>query len=155
MPTAAGLAARHLPGERGGDAHRWRHLQGNPHALGLPHGSGPPQNVGFVVEIGGFRVLHIGDTSEQSGIFSSLHLDELGIDLALLPSWYLTSESLQEVVRRTIRPRTIAAVHVVPLTGPNGSLLGGGAAERERARIRAAFPRAHVFDREMETFVVR
>jgi L-ascorbate metabolism protein UlaG (beta-lactamase superfamily) len=129
------------------------------HALGLPHGSGtrraPPQNVGFVVEIGGFRVLHIGDTGEPSGSFSSLRLDELGIDLALLPSWYLTGESLQDVVRRTIRPRTIAALHVTPFPGPNESSLGGGAAERERVRIRAAFPRAHVFDREMETFVVR
>lgn len=129
------------------------------YALGLPHSSGtrraPPQNVGFVVEIGGFRVLHIGDTNEPDGSFSSLRLDELGIDLALLPSWYLTEETRQEVVRRTIRPRALAAVHVSPLPGPNESRSGGGAAERERARIRAAFPSAHVFDRELETFVVR
>lgn len=129
------------------------------HALGLPHSSGTrratPQNVGFVVEIGGFRVLHIGDTNEPEGSFASLRLDELGIDLALLPSWYLSGESRQDVVRRTIRPRALAAVHVAPLPKGGGSLLGGGAAERERARIRAAFPSAHVFDRELEMFVVR
>jgi L-ascorbate metabolism protein UlaG (beta-lactamase superfamily) len=128
-------------------------------ALGLPHGNSQrrrqPANLGYVVDVGGRRVLHIGDTGAGVTEFAALRLDELGIDVALLPDWYLTTPELREVVRRVIRPASIAVVHV---SAP--SALARWLAREQRpseamVEIRRQFPNARGFMREMETMVVR
>ena len=121
------------------------------YALGLPHGGGGPTNLGFVVDVGGFRVLHLGDTSEGMREFTTLRLGELGIDVALLTPHYLQEPDLREVVRREVRPRHIAVVHA-----PDGFLArwrdGWSRAVRE---IQGANPNARIFSRELETLIVR
>jgi L-ascorbate metabolism protein UlaG (beta-lactamase superfamily) len=122
------------------------------YTLGMPHGGeGPTTNVGFVVHVGGFHVLHVGDSSEGMESVRTLRLGELGIDVALLPPHYLTDPALQDVVRREVRPRHIAVVHP-----PVGFL----ARLRDRwsrvvRDIASAFPNARIFSREMETLVVK
>lgn len=80
--------------------------------LGLGHGTrhGDIQNLGHIVTIGGKKVLHVGDADPSTGIFETLNLDEAGIDIALLPGWFLTD--FAPVVRERIRPRHIIAVHL-------------------------------------------
>ncbi len=80
--------------------------------LGLGHGSrhADIQNLGHVVTIGGQKVLHVGDADPSAGVFETFNLDERGIDIALLPVWFLTD--FAHVVREHIRPRHIIAVHM-------------------------------------------
>jgi L-ascorbate metabolism protein UlaG (beta-lactamase superfamily) len=128
------------------------------YALGLPHGprGEVPVNVGFVVDIGGRRVLHVGDGDVPPAEFPAFRLGELGIDVALLSPHYLTRPELRDVVRRDIRPDTIVVIHGPPLGRPAHLLdrLRGGWPEVMRD-VRAQFPTAHSFSREMETLVIR
>lgn len=87
----------------------------NVRILGLPHG-GPQrsaiQNLGHLIEIGGVKVLHIGDADVDPALFANFALPAETIDLALIPEWYLAYEEGQKLVREQIRPLRIAAVHM-------------------------------------------
>lgn len=120
-------------------------------ALGLPHGPQSPANVGFVVDIGGRRVLHVGDSDAGLDAFTALRLTELGIDVALLTMGYLVKPELRDVVQRFIRPTEIAVIHVPPLQ----SRYWGRREEDDVAVIRRAFPRARILRDELETMIVR
>ena len=115
-------------------------------ALGLPHGRtrNRATNLGYLIDIGGRRVLHAGDAEFAAADVARLGLGERGVDVALLPFWYLTSSALREVVRRDVRPASIIALHVPP-------------ADRERVmrEIQAEFPNARAFGRELESIVIR
>jgi L-ascorbate metabolism protein UlaG (beta-lactamase superfamily) len=88
------------------------HLQ----VLGLPHGSGRNasiQNLGYVVSLGGRRILHIGDADTNPETFRKLALDRDGIDVALLPVWFLTEREGQAIVRDYIKPQRLVAIHLL------------------------------------------
>jgi L-ascorbate metabolism protein UlaG (beta-lactamase superfamily) len=113
-------------------------------ALGMPHGRRPdlPVNLGFLVEVVGCRFLHIGDTTigpEELGRFG---LAQPGIDVALLPDWYLLTPDLREAVRESVRPRHVVALHLP--AEPRAHL----------AALRTEFPDAHTFDRELAVWRV-
>ena len=127
------------------------------YALGLPHGpDAEPVNVGFVVDIGGRRVMHVGDGDVRPNEFASLKLGELGIDVALLSPHYLTNPGLREAVRRDIKPKTVAVIHGPPLGRAPGLLdrLRGGWGRVVR-NGRRAFPDAPLFTRPGETLGIR
>lgn len=111
--------------------------------IGLPHGGRrhrAVEHVGYVVELGGRRILHVGDTDISESVFAPFRLDTARIDVALLPIWMVTSREGRRVIARWIRPRHVVAFHV-----------GEGqesAAERE---VRAALPAAITFARPLET----
>jgi L-ascorbate metabolism protein UlaG (beta-lactamase superfamily) len=105
--------------------------------LGLGHGTGRHraiQNLGHLVTLAGKKLLHVGDADTSAEIFEAFDLDELGIDVAFLPSWFLMSDEGADIVRNHIKPKHIVAVHLGP---------------REPARtsetIRARFPDATAF----------
>jgi L-ascorbate metabolism protein UlaG (beta-lactamase superfamily) len=84
--------------------------------LGLPHGHDPRgvvEHLGFVVTLGGRRVLHVGDTDFTEASFAPLRLDTARIDVALLPHWMVTSREGRRVMERWIRPRQVVAFHVM------------------------------------------
>ena len=114
-------------------------------ALGLPHGRtrNPATNVGFLIQLGGRRILHPGDAEFAASDVARLGLAGRRVDVALLPQWYLTSSAQRAVVRQ-LRPTMIIALHVAP-------------DEREEflRDTRKDFPNLRVFAREMETIVVR
>jgi L-ascorbate metabolism protein UlaG (beta-lactamase superfamily) len=106
--------------------------------LGLPHHD--LEHLGFVVELGGRRVLHVGDTDDDEATFAALRLDTARIDVALLPQWMVRSRKGRRVIARWIRPRQVVAFHV---------------GEREGARavraVQAAMPGAVTFVRSLES----
>ena len=113
------------------------------HLLGLPHGGERHRQVehlGYVVELGGRRVLHVGDTDITEAAFAPLRLDSMRIDVALLPAWMVTSRQGREVIERWIRPRQVVAIHV-----------GDGEEARTTREVRAALPTAITFVRRLET----
>ncbi|HET9426137.1 MAG TPA: MBL fold metallo-hydrolase [Gemmatimonadaceae bacterium] len=82
--------------------------------LGVTHGSGRHRDVqhrGYIVEMGGRRILHLGDTEFTEAEFSRLRLDTARIDVALLPVWALSNN--REIVERWIKPRQVVAFHLL------------------------------------------
>ncbi|MFW6088717.1 MAG: MBL fold metallo-hydrolase [Gemmatimonadota bacterium] len=62
-------------------------------ALALHHGRNRPvDNLGFLVDIDGVRLLHVGDAEVVVSDIEPLGLAERRIDVALLPTWYVRSE---------------------------------------------------------------
>lgn len=112
--------------------------------LGLPHGGGwrsrGLQHLGYIVELGGRRVLHVGDTDISEETFAPFRLDTARIDVALLPDWMVLSEEGRRVIERVIRPRQVVAFHVAE-----------GESARVTREVQAAMPGAITFGRSLET----
>lgn len=68
-------------------------------------------NLGFVVDIGGWRILHVGDTQATAEEFAALDLGELDLDLAFLPFWRLGEDATDLLT-------AIGAARVVPMHIP-------------------------------------
>jgi L-ascorbate metabolism protein UlaG (beta-lactamase superfamily) len=110
--------------------------------LGLPHGHWRNRHVehlGYIVELGGRRVLHVGDTDIGADAFRPFRLDTARIDVALLPQWMVTSDNGREVIRRWIRPKQVVAFHV-----------GEGGGERAAQAVHDRLPGAITFTRSLE-----
>jgi L-ascorbate metabolism protein UlaG (beta-lactamase superfamily) len=111
--------------------------------LGLPHGGRrhrAVEHLGYIVDLGGRRVLHVGDTDISEATFAPFRLDTARIDVALLPAWMVTSREGRRVIERWIRPRQVVAFHV-----------GGDESEGVAREIRAALPGAITFTRSLDT----
>jgi L-ascorbate metabolism protein UlaG (beta-lactamase superfamily) len=111
--------------------------------LGLPHGGRrhrAVEHLGYVVELGGRRVLHVGDTGFGEAAFVPFRLDTARVDVALLPYWAVTSREGRRVIERWIRPRQVVVVHV-----------GEGEGERVAREVKAVMPNAVTFARSLET----
>ncbi len=110
--------------------------------LGLPHTGTrhtAVEHLGYIVEIGGRRVLHVGDTDVSEANFAPFRLDTARIDVALIPSWEVTSDEGRRVIERWIRPRQVVAFHV-----------GTDEADRVVRDVRRAMPNAVTFVRSLE-----
>jgi len=62
-------------------------------ALNLPHVGSKQRpdiimpNYGYLIEVNGWKILHVGDAIIDESVIAGLKLDEMNIDVALLPSW--------------------------------------------------------------------
>ncbi len=84
-------------------------------ALDLPHNpthSKRVANVAFLLNLGGLRVLHVGDADPTARNFDPHQLSRRAIDVAIVPFWYLTNSDRSIV--RSIGARTWIATHVSP-----------------------------------------
>ena len=72
------------------------------------------QNLGYLVELGGYKILHVGDTDWYEHVFSALNLHELEIDLAILPFWLLLYEEGPQWVKELINPKRVVLTHIDP-----------------------------------------
>jgi L-ascorbate metabolism protein UlaG (beta-lactamase superfamily) len=105
--------------------------------LCVGHGSGRHaviQNLGHVINIGGKKVLHVGDAEITPEIFETK-----GIDIAILPYWFLTSKTGPELIDRHIKPKQLIAVHIGPVEG-----------DQVRLDVKKNFPKADVFTTMLE-----
>ena len=110
--------------------------------LGVGHGTGRHasiENLGHVFTLGGKTFLHIGDAEITPEIFDSFDLETRGIDIAILPYWFLTSVGGRAIIRDHIKPKKLIAVHVGP-----------GEAESVKKQIAKEFPDADVFGTMLE-----
>jgi L-ascorbate metabolism protein UlaG (beta-lactamase superfamily) len=110
--------------------------------LGLPHGGRRHRHVehlGYIVELGGRRVLHLGDAELSEATLAPLRLDTSRIDVALVPAWGVTGRESREAIRRWVRPRQVVAFHI-----------NEGANTADVREVQAAWPGAGVFSRSLE-----
>ena len=116
--------------------------------LNLHHGRGRSpavQNLGFVLDLAGLRVLHIGDTEGTVADFKKYYgAGKWEPDLALLPVWYLTYPEWVSVVREIIQPGQIIGMHLSPPGTPSRYFGPDGSYEKRVKAIRSNFPDAHL-----------
>jgi len=72
------------------------------------------QNLGHLIEIGGRKLLHIGDADMTAENFSVFNLSKENIDIAFIPYWFLLSEEGRRLVKEQFNPKQIIAVHISP-----------------------------------------
>lgn len=112
--------------------------------LGVPHGGLRRNRLGvehlaFIVELGGRRVLHLGDAGlEEEEDFRQFRLDTARIDVALVPAWLLADGNA--ILDKWIKAKHVVAFHLAQDDTINAP-----------RRARAAMPRADVFVRALET----
>lgn len=76
------------------------------------HGS--VQNVGYIIEIEGTKILHVGDSNWFEEAFSELNLSTENIDIAIFPFWMLLDEENSSKLTDWINPKHIIATHLPP-----------------------------------------
>jgi L-ascorbate metabolism protein UlaG (beta-lactamase superfamily) len=109
--------------------------------LGLPHVGHPRvEHLGYIVELGGRRVLHVGDADFSEKTFAPFRLDTARIDVALLPYWAITSRKSRQVIERWVRPQQVFAFHV-----------GTDEGDDVTRDVHAAMPSAITLVRSLET----
>ena len=112
-------------------------------AIAIPHVNRRHRGVehlAFLVDIGGRRVLHLGDADVTEAALAPLRLDTARVDVVMLPYWVLLDEAPRRAVERWIRPRHVLAFHLSPRD----------VAGRARA-VRAAMPAAVVLAHPLQT----
>ncbi|MFQ5648918.1 MAG: MBL fold metallo-hydrolase [bacterium] len=85
--------------------------------LGMKHGSKKYehiQNMGYIIKIGKYKFLHLGDAEPAVENIESFNLANEGIDFAFLPYWFLIYDSFDPVVTQHINAGQIIAIHIPP-----------------------------------------
>jgi L-ascorbate metabolism protein UlaG (beta-lactamase superfamily) len=109
----------------------------------LPHGGARHrtiQNLGHVVHLGGFKVLHVGDADRAERHYEPFDLPAQAVDVALVPYWFLLDADGRRLVERHLRGRHVVAVHIPP-----------GELDDVAERLRREMPEVIVFRRASET----
>jgi len=73
------------------------------------------QDVGFLVTINGFKILHTGDALNDSlDFYKNLNLAKDSIDIAFISRWYFDTEYGDEgtEIMRYLHPKVIIAMHI-------------------------------------------
>ncbi|HMY72934.1 MAG TPA: MBL fold metallo-hydrolase, partial [Blastocatellia bacterium] len=139
------VAALPKEGERIHTEHRGIGVQ----LLNIHHGrTRPIENLGFIIELAGKRILHIGDSEAEPAVFQKYEVLKDHIDVAFLPYWYFLDDNFKRAVREQIQPRHIVVMHVPPDTA--FARLRDGDFQPKWARIKAEFPNAVYLAQEMD-----
>ncbi|WP_160114608.1 MBL fold metallo-hydrolase [Aquimarina sp. AU474] len=79
------------------------------------------ENVGYIVNFNGKKVLHVGDTNwlEEINLFNQLRLVDESIDIAIIPYWMLLHKNTVELLKKNINPKHVVATHISPKIPPN------------------------------------
>ena len=71
------------------------------------------QNVAYLMDLGGYSILHVGDTDWYEEIFENLEL-ATSVDIAILPVWMLLQDQSQVMVRGYLNPQYLVVTHIDP-----------------------------------------
>jgi len=107
----------------------------------LSHGGGrfaETRNMGFIIHMGGKRILHVGDSQISKACFEPLKKFAQGVDVACIPHWMLESKRGAAFIRDEVQPKHIVAFHIMPEQ-----------AQAVTARILANLPDATIFTKKM------
>jgi len=111
--------------------------------LSLHHGHLMVKNLGFIIEIAGFRILHVGDTSVRADEIRPYALPTLDLDVAILPAWLLGEEARLPVVEE-IAARHVVAMHLPRDDAPQSWFGNAGSLDRQIDEIRRRVPGAWI-----------
>lgn len=124
-------------------------------AVNLHHGrSRPVDNLGFIIDIGGIRLFHVGDTEVTPEELAALNLDTLGIDVFMLPYWFLAYSEWDGYLESRIGASVLVPMHIPPPSDPKGYLADIGGYDGMKERILAKYSTAVFFESEMTSMWV-
>lgn len=98
------------------------------------------QDLVFIVNVNGKKILHLGDADMDPKRFQELKLKYENIDVAFVPFWYMTGFYGAEIISKYIAPKKVVAVHF-PKNGSKQSL----------AKIKQFVPDAMIFQNPGQT----
>ena len=84
-------------------AFRTRHSGGTPEA---------PMNLMFLLELGGWRVFHEGDSDATIDQYRGFGLEQPAIDLALVHFWFPLDPEKAKLLQEVLRPKHIGLIHL-------------------------------------------
>ncbi len=99
-------------------------------------------NLGFVINMGGIKLFHSGDTSWQASeeYFQALHLEKEEFDVAFLDQYALATDPFgQRIIKELIQPPLIIPMHIPPMD-----------VARVSKNIKKLYPEALIFKEPME-----
>lgn len=96
-------------------------------------------NLGHLIEMGGLKILHVGDAKPSLENFAAYDLDERAIDIAIVPYWFFNQASGVRVLQEQIKARTVIVCHVPP-----------SELEKFDQLLKAQFPEVVLFRSAME-----
>ncbi|MBO3699811.1 MBL fold metallo-hydrolase [Roseivirga sp. E12] len=96
------------------------------------------ENMGFIIEISGKRVLHLGDADMNPERFKEVDLTKYNIDVALVPYWYMSSEEGMDIINNHIKAKHLIGIHYPK--APSASALEA---------IKENYPKATVFQKTL------
>ncbi|MEZ5306035.1 MAG: MBL fold metallo-hydrolase [Pyrinomonadaceae bacterium] len=88
--------------------------------LGMPHGGNPGfdpntmHNFGHLIEIGGKKLLHLGDADMDAEMLGKFDLEKEKIDVVFAPYWFLDSAEGRKLFKKQLKAKTVVAIHVPP-----------------------------------------
>lgn len=97
------------------------------------------ENMGYLINVDGTKILHLGDSDMNPDRFKELDLKSMGVDIAMVPYWYLADEAGISIVNDLIAPKHLIGIHF-PKAGSPMAL----------EEIAKNFPKAKVFQRVFE-----
>ncbi len=123
--------------------------------VNLHHGRDRPiENIGFLVDIGGMRILHVGDTEALAGEYAQYDLAGEAIDVAFLPFYQLVFDLWRAEVPRAIGADRIVVMHV-PQEGVQADYIDNlGGRDKMLADIGAEFPESLFFAAPMQSATI-
>jgi len=114
--------------------------------LRLSHGSGRfagVDDLGFIIHVGGKRILHVGDAQVDAPSFKPLEAFAKGVDVACLPNWIVESPKGARLVREVLKPKKLIVFHIMPRD-----------AKRVVQTVKSNFPDAVLFTERLKQVTV-
>lgn len=113
----------------------------------------PTENLGFLIELGGWKLLHIGDTEAVERDFAPYALADEPVDIALIPSWYFARSPWSGVIEKMVRPRHWVVMHLAPDWHREAKTSGQREALGRVERLGKTHPETIVFREALERHV--
>ena len=121
----------------------------------LHHGRDRPiENIGFLIDIGGMRLLHVGDTEALAPDYARYDLVSEKIDVAFLPFYQLVFDTWRASVPPAIDADRIVIMHV-PEAGVDEEYIANlGGREKMLADIQDEFPESLLIPDPMQSVTI-
>jgi len=97
------------------------------------------QNYGHLIEMGGLTTLHVGDAAMDPTDFARFGIENVKVDVALIPFWYFQPGPGSVVVDDHINARFKIAVHIPP-----------DEMEEVKAHMQAEFPKVMILENPLD-----
>lgn len=118
-------------------------------ALNIHHGrTRPVENLGLLVELGGSRLLHLGDSQATAADLRTAGATADQLDVVFVPYWYLTDDDGKQAVRE-IDARHIVVMHAAA-PDIDGTVRAAGGFRALFEGMKKAFPNAVWLEHELD-----
>ncbi len=116
--------------------------------LNLHHGRDlrpPVQNLGFLIDLGGLRLLHVGDTEVTVDDVRAYALGDAGVDVLFAPGWFFGYRQWKPLLAEIDAASTVV-MHLAEPTAPASYFGPAGSRAKRIERILEVDPEAVILE---------